>query len=255
MHFHELFEKIDTTALFNTAFDAVLTVLNATYERPKARLEAISWALVSATFTYTQQWKSGIRNPRGYELDRMHLSVITRISNHAGASFQSHRSDNGVLLGQIIVHVPPYEELFEPSLTSDFAHRLAEQIADAFEHEMVHYTQDVSIAPDDPSVRSRIRKANAYPVTDAEADRMTDIVRGRYLSSRNEISAHAVNAARELRRAFGDSAESMCKNLSSSDAINASQVVAKYVRLVRPGHHNAWKSFQRQVAMNLSQQP
>lgn len=67
------------------------------------------------------------------------------------------------------------------------------------------------------SVRSKAMRANAYPVTDAESEAMADEIRGRYLSSRNEITAYATNAARELQRAFGDRASEVLFNLASSE--------------------------------------
>lgn len=252
MRYQEIIcEKIDTSKLYMLATDALTKVLTSEFERPKDRLGAISSALSIAANSYTSRWKSGITNARGYELDKMHLEIICRYSFEGGASFQQSKMSDSILLSTIIIYILPEEEFEEPTLDVAYRIRLIADIADKFEHEMVHYTQTVSVKSDDSNVRAIAKRANAYPMTDEESRAMTDETRAKYLASRSEVSAYAGNAFRELQRAFGNNLSDILSTLTSDIVLAASPSVRKFATLVKPNYPKAWNSFKRQIAQRL----
>lgn len=247
-YFEIITERINTSELYQSAKKALDNVLSVEYERPKDRLKAISFALETVASEYTKNWKSGIKNLRGADIDKMYLEVICYFSARPGGSFRVNVLPEGVLIGTLVIKIEPYEEMEEPILSKVFKQEIIDFLADVFEHEMVHYTQTVSIKSNDPIIRSKALRANAYPISDAESEAMNDEILGKYLSSRNEVSAYATNAASQLKSALGDKAAQYLHNLASEQAIAASKAVRKYVKYVKPNYPKVWRSFQRQVA-------
>lgn len=244
-----IMEKLSTNSIQQIAYDKILIQLKDSRSEAREKLSNIKDELSTIADNIVNEFPSDVKNQRGYALSKMVVTVSIHPSTNFGGSLSTKAMD-GIRHAVIRLNVDMVDSFVDGTMSDAMIEQFAVKLSEAFSHEMQHVLQEIQHKKiSDPKEIDKFKKTQSVGTSSGE--QMTAEKRARYLASINETDAYAGNAARSIKRRYGDNSINMLQT-NLNEIIRLIPEVQKYYAIVKPYDNNAWNRFLKQIYHNLT---